>query len=186
MKNLKRKTPIRHNVRSHTREGKQVRSFARGRGIDRPKIARRKLAKATDKSVVERARTESPYLHGEFERLVAKSDKLVEAGNLNESRKVYWEIIHVIKQMYKAQGHKYKGSRPPAIRTTILKKLADGKPHTLADLTAAVKKSGYQSRTDEGQFFAKHRTHEALYRLIHTEKKVTKPKRNVYRLKYID
>lgn len=29
---IKRKSPIRHKVRSHTREGKKVRSFARGSG----------------------------------------------------------------------------------------------------------------------------------------------------------
>ena len=185
MKKLKTKSPKRHNVKSHTREGKQVRSFARGSGLNvsKQKITKTRLPKVTDKSVVERAKTETPYLYNAFERLGAKSDKLAEAGNLNETRKVYWEMVHVLRQMYKAQGHKYKGSRPPAIRATILKRLSDGKPHTLANLTEAVKKSGYQSRTDEGQYFAKHRTHEALYRLVNSEKKVVKPKRNAYKLR---
>lgn len=180
-----RKSPLRHNVKPHTRKGKQVRSFVRGSGLNvsRQKITRTKLSKVTDKSVVEVAKTQQPYLYDAFERSLAKSDKLIEEDRIREAQNVYWESIHIIKQMYKAQGHKYKGSRPPAIKATILKKLSDGKPHTLADLTAAVKKSGYQSRSGEGQFFAKHRTSEALYRLIHTEKRVVKPKQNAYKLR---
>ncbi len=35
---MKRKSPVRHKVRSHTRQGKRVRSFERGKGIRSPVI----------------------------------------------------------------------------------------------------------------------------------------------------
>jgi len=76
-----------------------------------------------------------------------------------------------------------KKKRRPSIKTTILKKLSDNKSYSLSAITDAVKRSGYQSRTGQGQMYVKDRTHEALYRLVHTDKKVVKPKRNSYRLR---
>ncbi len=38
---VKRKTPIRHTVRAHTRQGKKIKSFERGRGTRAPKRPKR-------------------------------------------------------------------------------------------------------------------------------------------------
>jgi hypothetical protein len=44
-KKMKRKSPVRHKVRSHTREGRQVNSFMRGHGSNQNKFVKKRVVK---------------------------------------------------------------------------------------------------------------------------------------------
>jgi len=44
---VKRKSPVRHSVKSHTRKKKPVRSYTRGKGVKTKKITKRRVSKPT-------------------------------------------------------------------------------------------------------------------------------------------
>lgn len=66
---MKRKSPIRHRVKSHNREGKSVRSFERGKGVQPVKLKIRKKVLGKPIFIMEDAPHLTKY-HPEAQKLV--------------------------------------------------------------------------------------------------------------------
>jgi len=100
---MTRKSPIRHKVKSHTRQGKRVNSFLRGKGTKAPKIIKRRIQKSkrVDSGEVERINIHIQHLWG-----MNKSWKEIEDNVLAQwggypdyySEKALLKIIHDVRK----------------------------------------------------------------------------------------
>jgi hypothetical protein len=83
---LTRKSPVRHKVKSHTREGSRVNSYVRGHGKPKPIVTKRKLQKQVNSSSLDKKYKD--WKKGD-KIVVVKNGKIVREAVLQNDAKYF-------------------------------------------------------------------------------------------------